>query len=447
MEFQAIVMAAGRGSRMMGLTASIPKALLPVANNPMVSYPIKMLQKAGFGEAIVVVQEQDLTKIQKSLAEVCEMRLDFVTIPQGEDWGTADTLRHIKDKIRTNDFLVVSCDLISDIKLHHVADLHRTYDSTVTMLLAPAPDTTDMASPGGKAGRKIERDIVGLKEDGSRVLFLSSEADFEECISFRKSFFKKHPNVTMKTKLLDGHLYIMKSWVLDILQEDESISTIKGELVPMLVRKQFSPSVADQNDRNKTHADLGDNTHDIYSMGGDDMMKIAQTMSTWVDHRGDMEDCYHDSDVRCYAHIVESGLVLRANSVVTYCEANRQVPKQLEGETPNIHPTASIQPRSQVGSDSLVGEGTSIGEKVGIKRSFIGKHCTISEKVKVTNSIIFDHVTIQEGCTLTGCVVCSNAHLAEKCELKDCLVGANQNILPMGKFSNEIIMELDRMEI
>lgn len=49
MEFQAIVMAAGRGSRMMGLTASIPKALLPVANNPMVSYPIKMLQKAGFG--------------------------------------------------------------------------------------------------------------------------------------------------------------------------------------------------------------------------------------------------------------------------------------------------------------------------------------------------------------------------------------------------------------
>ena len=51
--------------------------------------------------------------------------------------------------------MVISCDLITDVSLHHIADLHRTYDATVTMLLAPAPDTSDMASPGGKAGKKI----------------------------------------------------------------------------------------------------------------------------------------------------------------------------------------------------------------------------------------------------------------------------------------------------
>ena len=48
MELQAIVLAAGSGSRMPDLTAHIPKALLPIANKPMVWYPLHMLEKAGF---------------------------------------------------------------------------------------------------------------------------------------------------------------------------------------------------------------------------------------------------------------------------------------------------------------------------------------------------------------------------------------------------------------
>lgn len=48
MEFQAVVMAAGRGSRMTELTSCIPKPLLPVGNKPMIWYPANMLEKAGF---------------------------------------------------------------------------------------------------------------------------------------------------------------------------------------------------------------------------------------------------------------------------------------------------------------------------------------------------------------------------------------------------------------
>ena len=48
MEFQAVVMAAGRGSRMTELTSCIAKPLLPVGNKPMIWYPVNMLEKAGF---------------------------------------------------------------------------------------------------------------------------------------------------------------------------------------------------------------------------------------------------------------------------------------------------------------------------------------------------------------------------------------------------------------
>ena len=48
MEYQAVVMAAGRGSQMTELTHHTPKCLLPIANKPMIWYPLKMLESAGF---------------------------------------------------------------------------------------------------------------------------------------------------------------------------------------------------------------------------------------------------------------------------------------------------------------------------------------------------------------------------------------------------------------
>lgn len=53
-EFQAVVLAGGRGSRMLELTASQPKSLLPVGPHPLLYYPVRKLQDAGFtGESSV----------------------------------------------------------------------------------------------------------------------------------------------------------------------------------------------------------------------------------------------------------------------------------------------------------------------------------------------------------------------------------------------------------
>ncbi len=49
MEFQAVVMAAGKGSRLSELThGTRPKCLLPIGNRPMIWFTLKMLQQAGF---------------------------------------------------------------------------------------------------------------------------------------------------------------------------------------------------------------------------------------------------------------------------------------------------------------------------------------------------------------------------------------------------------------
>ncbi len=56
--------------------------------------------------------------------------------------------------------LVVSCDLMTDVGLHMLADVHRTHDASVTIMMAPSPDVAEMSAPGGKANRKIGK-ILG----------------------------------------------------------------------------------------------------------------------------------------------------------------------------------------------------------------------------------------------------------------------------------------------
>jgi hypothetical protein len=57
-------------------------------------------------DTILVVVEQVRSEVQTAL-EPCglKIRLDIVSIPAAEDWGTADTLRFLSDRIKVCLFL------------------------------------------------------------------------------------------------------------------------------------------------------------------------------------------------------------------------------------------------------------------------------------------------------------------------------------------------------
>lgn len=47
-EFQAVVLAAGHGTRFTDLIGNRPKCLLPIGPFPLIYYPLQLLQKYGF---------------------------------------------------------------------------------------------------------------------------------------------------------------------------------------------------------------------------------------------------------------------------------------------------------------------------------------------------------------------------------------------------------------
>uniref|UniRef100_A0A3Q3X9H0 Translation initiation factor eIF2B subunit gamma n=1 Tax=Mola mola TaxID=94237 RepID=A0A3Q3X9H0_MOLML len=451
MELQAVLMAAGGGSRMTDLTYNTPKPMLPVGNKPLMWYPLNLLERVGF-EEVIVITTKEVHKMMNADPKIIDMKmkLDVDYIKEDGDMGTADALRQIHRKIKT-DILVVSCDLITDVALHEVVDLFRAHNATMAMLMSKAHEFTETV-PGQKGKKKTaeQRDFVGVDQSGKRLLFMANEADLEDGLSIRNSIMRKHPRMHIKTGLVDAHLYCLKKAVVDFLADNKFISSIRGELAPYLVRKQFSKTgnmqtnKDDAEDQKNQKKNDGSTNHELLISSRDEpLLQLAQEHSCWNDHRGDMSDAYHGGKLRCYAHIMDGGLCYRVNTLAAYIEANRLAPKLFE--EPAVHPSAVISERCQMGSDSIIGALCQVADKTSIKRSTIGNSTTVKEKVKVTNSIVMHGVTIEEGCNIQASVICSNAIIGRGADLKYCLVGNGQRIEPEAERTNEVIVGTDQL--
>ncbi|XP_063795508.1 translation initiation factor eIF2B subunit gamma isoform X3 [Pseudophryne corroboree] len=434
-ELQAVVMAYGGGSRMMDLTSSIPKPLLPVGNKPLLWYQLSMLERAGFEEVIVVTTRE----VQKYVPDM-KMKVDVVCLPEDKasEMGTADSLRYIYSKIKS-DVLIVSCDLITEVALHEVVDLFRAHNATLSMLMGKASEPSEHI-PGQKGKQKAveERDFIGVDDSGSRLLLLANEEDLDDGLNLKRSIFQRYPRIRIKMGMVDAHLYCLRKYVLDFLAVNESFSSIRRELVPYLVRKQFSSA------HKKKEHELGKETRtpDIYSfIPRDELLDTALSNSSYGNNRIDLQEPYQGSHLRCYVHVAKSELCFRVNSLAMYIEANKQVPQcSVCSEEPRVHLSAVLTDKLMVGPDSMIGAQTQVGEKTSIKHSLLGSNCVIKDRVKITNCIIMNGVTVHDSCTIQGSVICNSAVLESGADIKDCLLGPDLRIHSKAKRVNEIIV-------
>ena len=130
--------------------------------------------------------------------------------------------------------LILSCDLVTNVPLHLLADVFRTHNSTTAILLSPEPITEQESSSKSSKGSHRERDIIGLNKF-SQLLFFCSEADLVDNLTLSRGMLKQNPHIQFHTDLLDGHLYLMKKWVLDYLTQNKSVSVTAQLLAPYCV--------------------------------------------------------------------------------------------------------------------------------------------------------------------------------------------------------------------
>lgn len=401
-EFQAIVLAAGKGTRFSDLTEGRPKCLLPVGRYPVIFYPLHMLQRHGFTEAIVVVLESQRSEVQHAIDRLQQLtiKVDFVTISSENDFGTADTLRHISERV-VADLLVISCDVVTNASLFPLINKFREQDASLAVLLLSGGQDNDVIVPGPKSKEKPERDMILTNLHTSRLLFLASLSDFEEDVQLPAHLLRANGKVQVETKLLDAHVYIIKKWIVDFLAESEGFSTLKGELLPYVVKKQMSrPStVTDNTDKPMSDFNVSSKHDDIFNFISRSLLapKIAAT-TLYSEERSKL---VKDVDmIKCYAvKAPKECFGLRINTVKSFCAANQKINTVwADFVTEPVHlisPNASVESTQIV--ETVVNDGSKIASRTSIKNSVIGGNCTVDNKVRISNCVLMNNVTIEEG--------------------------------------------------
>eukprot|EP01094_Clydonella_sp_ATCC50884_P017526 TRINITY_DN306_c1_g1_i3.p1 TRINITY_DN306_c1_g1~~TRINITY_DN306_c1_g1_i3.p1 ORF type:complete len:249 (-),score=42.31 TRINITY_DN306_c1_g1_i3:183-929(-) len=241
MDMQVVILAGGQGTKMYPLVESTtPKSMMPIANRPMLSYQLEMLEQCGVqsSDVIVVVNETGSAEVRKYMTSVHPGAIKEPTIVETpDDWPSGAALEKAAPHI-TRDFIVVPCDSIMDpALLHPMADLHRIHDGSLTMLLKPLP-----ASALSKQNWAAQ-DFIGIHESPgkpTRVVSMRPATQVNDHLSLRKSLLRQYPSVTIHNTLLDAHLYIFSHWVLRTLPELKQPKTVKGSLVQHLLKCQLS---------------------------------------------------------------------------------------------------------------------------------------------------------------------------------------------------------------
>jgi bifunctional UDP-N-acetylglucosamine pyrophosphorylase/glucosamine-1-phosphate N-acetyltransferase len=157
----AVILAAGLGTRLRPYTLQTPKPMLPIRGRPILDWALGALPRA-VDRVVVVVhyladQVEAYLKTQHHVAE-------WVTVTQTEPRGTGDALCGCRDRIHSDPFLVLNGD-----DLYGAADLEALARSPAGLLVHPVDEPRRFGiaflRPDGTLERLVEKPAL----DGRRL--------------------------------------------------------------------------------------------------------------------------------------------------------------------------------------------------------------------------------------------------------------------------------------
>ncbi len=135
----AIILAAGLGTRLRPITGNIPKPLIPVCNRPLIENIMLNLKNAGVGKMAVNThylpdKMRDFVA-KSSFADTTEL------YHEPDILGTGGPLVNAKKMLSDSDcFLLHNGDILTNIDLSELIEQHRKSGALVTMTLIDGPE-------------------------------------------------------------------------------------------------------------------------------------------------------------------------------------------------------------------------------------------------------------------------------------------------------------------
>mmetsp|Transcript_15489 Transcript_15489/g.33608 ORF Transcript_15489/g.33608 Transcript_15489/m.33608 type:complete len:476 (-) Transcript_15489:297-1724(-) len=465
--YQAIVLAGGDDKRLYPLSTGVVKALLPVANKPLLSYPLRTLSEAGLRHVYVVVSGEKPAAtisswIQTEYPASSGLQCEVVTVP--EDYGTADALRAVASKVTAQTFVVVSGDLLTDLPVNALVASHQMNGAYATVLLSHRKTSPTTETKPGKAPKNV--DYIGLCPKREHLLFYASSPETLRDLKVPLSVVRRHGNMTVSSDLADAHLYVFNRSVLSTLAAHPTLSSVRQDMLPFLTQNQFKLRTTQQEQQQQQQqrdaSGSGAAAHsggaDVDGQGGGSELGFTTAKALPGAHYMAMSHDTapqqpHHSGSACSlrVHVVEPGTnyCARVADVQSYGEVNREVADphvamHLSGLRPTkyeniVAASTTIGNKTTIAAACIVGENGALGDKSSIKRSVLGHGVKLGLNVKVINSVLMDGVVVGDNCTIQNSVICANAVLKERATVKDCQIGPGFTVSGGVEYKGEVL--------
>src|SRR5512134_753543 len=103
---QAVILAAGVGSRLSSVSNGTPKCLQPIADRPVIEHQLEMLADAGIGHVLVVVGYK-----ADEVRKVVGYRAEYIENPRFRETNSLYSLWLAREWV-TGPFLLINGDLV-----------------------------------------------------------------------------------------------------------------------------------------------------------------------------------------------------------------------------------------------------------------------------------------------------------------------------------------------
>jgi glucose-1-phosphate thymidylyltransferase len=214
---KALILAAGKGTRLRPLTNTIAKHLIPVANKPILFYIMEQIQEAGIQEIGVVISHETGDYLKEALANGSKWDSKITYILQSEPLGLAHAVKMAQDFLGNSPFLLFLGDnLIKDGVKDQVNEFRKSSPDALIML-KEVPDPRAFGVAEVDVSGKVSRVVEKPKEPRSNLALVGAyifKPVVHEAISKLKPSWRGEYEITDAIQALLDMGKVIKSHVL-----------------------------------------------------------------------------------------------------------------------------------------------------------------------------------------------------------------------------------------
>ncbi|KAH7340806.1 nucleotide-diphospho-sugar transferase [Rhizoctonia solani] len=419
---QAVILADSFNTKFEPLSVDTPRVLLPVCNAPLLDWTFECLASAGVDEVFVFcVAHVDQIKeaIEQSQWSKPSSGMSITTIVSREARSVGDAMRELDAKqILTSDFVLLTGDVVSNIRLDEVIKEHKerrkvSKDAIMTCVVKEV----------GKAHRSkpvSEKNVFVLDAHTNECVYYEYQQANppKQNFGFLREIFDKHPDVDVRTDLMDCSI--------DICSVD----------VPVLFTENF-----DYQDLRKDfmHGVL---TSDI----------LGKTMYCHIARSG---YAARVRDTRSYAAVSCSKDIISRWSFPLVPDNNHPAQHDYDYRAGNkyIANRADLSRNSRIGKNTMIGPSTRAEDDAFVTNTVLGTSCEIGSGSTISGSYLFDQVHVGIGCDIVDSIIADGVRLERGVKLaKGCIIakgvvlGEGTVLPPFSRVSREQPEEVEDWE-